>query len=280
MSKHKVTKNPIIIDPQQGLSFNNEEDLYKHFQKEILYLEKEYHLLRSSTDISDDVQKKYEEHLESTLEDPDEIWLDDSTFEGQPISIYIKEFSGGDGELSEETSLFHVAVTYRVNSVPSFVYLHFPTIHLELVEKYQRGQIIYDRILEEAPKGAIEGDALLEGDPLAIGLYDAMLTLRSEEDIAEVNFRDFSHLRELAIEEADEIWRINDPFGNVLVNFVKEFPDEKPELIYYIVVTIEDAISNSHALLFSFPTKDVNLVTRYRQGESLHAEDVSQESSH
>lgn len=275
-----MTKNPIIIDPHQGLTFNSEEDLYKYFQKEILSLEKEYHLLRSSTDIADDEQKKYENQLESTLEDPDEIWLDESTFEGQTLSIYIKEFSGGDGELSQEPSLFHVAVTYRVNSIPSFVYLHFPTRQLELVEKYQRGQIIFDRILEEAPPGAIEGDALLEGDALAQGLYEAMLTLRSDDDIDEANFRNYSHFRETAIEDADEIWRINDPFGNVLVNFIKEFSEETPEVVYYVVVTIEDAISNSHALLFSFPTKDNNLVTRYRQGESLHAEDVSQESSH
>ncbi|MCB0357343.1 MAG: peptidase, partial [Bdellovibrionales bacterium] len=218
---------------------------------------------------------KYEYQLEATLEDPDEVWVDASTFKDQDLTIYIKEFFNED-----DNSIFHIAVTYTADDIPSFVYLHFPTKYIELVEKYQRGDIIYDRLLEEAPLGAIEGDALLEGDELALGLYQSMLKVRSEDDIAEKDFRSYVYMRETAIEEADEIWRSNDPFGNVLVNFIKEFPEAEPATIYYVVVTIEDAISNSHALLFSFPTKDKNLVSRYKQGESLHAEDVSQESSH
>ena len=68
--------------------------------------------------------------------------------------------------------------------------------------------------------------------------------------------------------------------GNVLVSFIREFPDEADGGIHYIVVTIEDMPSNSHALLFSFPTKDENLVGRYRHGENLQAEEVVQEASH
>ena len=275
MSKQKTNKKPIVIDPKQGLSFSNEEELYQHFSNEISLLEKEYSSLRSSDDIPEEEQEKFEKQLEQTLEDPDEVWVDDLTFESQEITIYIKEFF-----VSDDSSIFHVAVTYTAEDIPSFVYLHFPTRHLELVEKYQRGHITFDRILEEAPLGAIEGDALLEGDELALGLYESMLKVRSDDDIPEAEFRNYVHLREVAIEEADEIWRNNDPFGNVLVNFVKDFPDEASGGVQYVVVTIEDAISNSHALLFSFPSKDKNLVTRYKQGESLHAEDVSQESSH
>ncbi|MCB0392178.1 MAG: peptidase [Bdellovibrionales bacterium] len=275
LSKQKISKKPIVIDPSLGLAFSTEDELYQHFSKDISQLEKEYISLRSQNDIPEEEQDKYELQLEQTLENPDEIWVDETTLNGQKISIYIKEFFE-----SESESIFHIAVTYTADDVPSFVYLHFPTKYIELVEKYQRGQIVYDRLLEEAPLGAIEGDALLEGDELAIGLYESMLKVRSEEDIPESSFRDYVHLREPTIEEADEIWRNNDSFGNVLVNFVKEFPDEEGGGVFYIVVTIEDVISNSHALLFSFPSKDKNLVTRYKQGESLHAEDVSQESSH
>ncbi|NQZ19758.1 MAG: peptidase, partial [Bdellovibrionales bacterium] len=38
--------------------------------------------------------------------------------------------------------------------------------------------------------------------------------------------------------------------------------------------------TNSHALLFSFPTSDETLVDRYRHGENLQADEVIQESSH
>jgi hypothetical protein len=45
-------------------------------------------------------------------------------------------------------------------------------------------------------------------------------------------------------------------------------------------VTIEDTPSSSHALLFSFPTTDENLIGRYRHGENMQAEEVVQEASH
>ncbi len=275
MRKKSVVKKPIIIDPGRDLKFANEDQLYKHFHSQIKLLESEYTDLKIDNDISETEHDKYEKNLTETLESPDEIWVDNVTFNDQEVSIFLKEFLTDD-----EESIFHVAVTYTANGVPSFVYLHFPTRHLDLIEKYQRGEIAYDRILEEAPKGAIEGDALLEGDELALGFYQAMLKVRSEDDIPETEYRSFAEHRELAIEDADEIWRHNDPFGNVLVNFIKEFSEEGSERIHYVVVTIEDAMSNSHALLFSFPTKDSNLVSRYRQGENLQAEDVSQESSH
>ncbi len=275
MSKKNEDVARIVIDPAKGLKFANEDQLYDHFQKEIEKLEKEYAVIRPSDDIPENLHTEYEHQLADTLEHPDEIWVDRETIENQEVHIFLKEFSEDEG-----SPLFHVALAYSAGGVPSFVYLHFPTTKMELVEKYQRGEIVYDRILEEAPRGAIEGDALLEGDELAMGFYQAMLKVRSEDDFSESQFRDFAYLRETAIEEADEIWRHNDPFGNVLVNFVKEFTEEGREPFHYIVVTIEDAVSNSHALLFSFPSKDPSLISRYRQGESLHAEDVSQESSH
>ena len=82
-----------------------------------------------------------------------------------------------------------------------------------------------------------------------------------------------------AKQDADEIWRTNDTMGNILVSFIKDFSDHDRGLTY-IVVTVEDTPSNSHALLFSFPTKDSALADRYRHGESLHADEVVQESSH
>ena len=129
--------------------------------------------------------------------------------------------------------------------------------------------------------GAVEGDSLSEGDELAVGLYRAMLKLRSESDIKESEFVNYSDLREDTIEEADEIWRAQGISGQVLVHFIREFTEaEEEDPQYYIVVTVEEGSSNSHALLFSFPTRDISLVDRYRHGENLQAEEVVQEASH
>ena len=265
----------IVIDPEKGLIFSSEKELYEHFMNEIKELEDEFFKLRSlSSDISEKDFVKFENHLSDLLEDPDEIWEDDDSLKDRKLAIYIRSFT-----TKNEAPLFHIAITYLTNNTPSFVYLHFPTNDLELIEKYRRGDRVYNETARNIPCGAIEGDALFEGDELASGLYEAMGKLRNEKDIPEKDFRQYTHLREPTIEDADEIWRSYDSMGNILVRFVKEFSVSGEE-IFYVVATVEDAPSNRHSLLFSFPTRDKGLVARYRYGENLQAGEVIRESSH
>jgi hypothetical protein len=152
---------------------------------------------------------------------------------------------------------------------------------LDLIGHYRRGDLVYDRAFEEVGFGALEGDSLAEGDPMAIGLFLSMLKLRSEGDVAFEKFQELgAECREETIETADEIWRSNDLQGNTLVTFIKEFPDHGIKDLTYVAVTQEDTENSVHSLLFSFPTTDSNLVDRYRHGENLQTDDVSQESSH
>jgi hypothetical protein len=212
--------------------------------------------------------------LGNLLDDPDEIWEDAQHIHGFRVHTYVGHFS------SDTESLFYVAQVYRTADTPSFVYLHFPSKDASLIETYRKGRLIYDRVLKEVENGAVEGDALSEGDDLAVGLYKAMIKLRSTKDIQEEEFKQFEALREGTIEEPDEIWRTNDLGGNILVTFIRDYSDEAEEELKYVVVTIEDTASSSHALLFSFPTQDKSLVERYRHGENLQAEEVVQEASH
>ena len=265
----------IVIDQEKGLIFSSEEELYEHFMNEIKELESEFFELRSiSSDISENDFVKFENNLNDVLEDPDEIWEDGGSLKDRRLAIYIRNFTE-----KEEDPLFHVAITYLTNNTPSFVYLHFPTKDLDLIEKYRRGDLVYNESVKNAPHGAIEGDALLEGDELACGLYEAMGKLRNEGDISEEHFHKYAHLREPTIEDADEIWRSHDSMGNVLVRFIKEFLVDSED-VFYVAVTVEDMTSNSHTLLFSFPTRDKGLVARYRYGENLQAEGVVRESPH
>lgn len=269
-------KDRIVIDEERGLVFSSEEELYDHFLPQIQALEKEYYETRSEDDIQESEFGKYEELLNYVLDDPDEIWEDATTIHGMKVRSYVAHYMA---ENSDE-SVYYVALAYTTGDIPSFVYLHFPSRDLSLVDKFRRGNLIYDRVLKEVEKGALEGDALSEGDDLAVGLYRAMLTVRSEKDIPESDFKKYEHLRESTIEDADEIWRSVDLSGNILVTFIKECPDEGVQDLHYVVVTIEDTPSSSHALLFSFPTADTNLLDRYRHGENLQAEEVVQEASH
>lgn len=266
---------PIVIDEKNKWIFVSEDDLLKFFEKEVLLLEQEYLSVRSGSDISDEDQVKFENELEELFENPKEIWLDRQSLPGRELTIFIGDFLAQENRPAH----FHIAVTHAVNRVPTFIYLHVPTIDSSVLSNYQRGELIYDKDVDGVQFGAIDGDALKEGDELAVGLFRAMLQLRGNQDIAKDDFKEWGRLREATIEEADEIWRTADLEGNILVTFIKEFHDEDPE-VTYIVVTHEEPASNVHALLFSFPTRDKNLVERYRHGDSLHSEEVSQESSH
>lgn len=273
-AKKEYMQESIIIDEKRGLVFSSEEELYDHFLPQTQKLEKEFFLARKNSDIPEQDFEQYEALLSHVLNDPDEIWLDTEKLKNYDLHTYVGHY------LVQDEAVYYIALTLRVADEPNFIFLHFPTKDEELVEKYRNSELVYDRVLKEVELGSIEGDALSEGDDLAVGLYRAMMKVRSSHDVPEEKFKAYEQHREDCIEDADEIWRNTDLSGNILVSFIKDFGDEDQKDLKYIVVTIEDPASSSHALLFSFPTIDENLVDRYRHGENLQAEEVVQEASH
>lgn len=264
----------IVIDRQAGLIFSSEAELYEHFNPQIKYLEDEFDSYEKQFSSMDEKESVVEEELDQTLDEPAEIWYDDKTFKEFPIFHFIRPV--------EKFEAFHVAITYvSSDDEPTFIFLHFLTQDIGLVDKYRRGDLVYDRTFEDVAFGALEGDSLSEGDPLSMGLFISMLKVRSESDIPHDKFQEYgAELREDTIESADEIWRTSDAHGNNLVTFIKEYPDHETKNLYYVAITHEDPNSAVHSLLFSFPTTDPNLVERYQHGENLQAEEVTQESSH
>lgn len=290
--RKKISKKPsykknheekIVIDEDKGLVFTSEEELFKHFEKDIQILEAAYFDQRSKSDISVEDFPEYEDCLTTILADPDEIWVDRKVLPGKEVSNFIAEFEEEpDGDEKTKNKFYYVAQVFINNNVPTFVYMHFPTNDEALLAHLRSGERIYDRSHLEIPLGAFEGDALSEKEPLATGLYDAMLKLRAESDIPEEDFSEYFEMREPTIEQPDEIWRGTDSYGNILVNFIKEYPagENEGDDVFYIAVTQEDPQTESHLLLFSFPTKDKSLLERYRHGENMHADEVTQEPSH
>lgn len=281
-SAHKATKKVqekelIIIDEKQGLIFENEKTMFGYFSSAIKELEKKYeNFYNEKNDFSYAEQADLEYLLEDTLDDPDEIWLDEGSFEDLKVHVLVKAIE------TEKENFHYVAVVYinTEENYPSFVFIHFPTKDLDLVEAFREDEIVFHRKLEAIQFAAIDGDSLLEGDYLAIGLLEAMLVIRSEKDIVPEKFRDYAELRESTIDSPDEIWSKVESAGHTLVTFIKEFPDQGVEDLHYLVITEEDPETQINSLLFSFPTNDISLVDRYRQGENLEAEEVLTESSH
>ncbi len=275
--KKMQEKELIIIDEKQGLIFENDKTLFGYFSAAI----KEYEIkFQKNYDAKNDFglneQIEHESLLDETMDDPDEIWLNDTSFEDLSVHTMIRSFE------TKQQQFYYIAVVYisSDDNYPTFVFFHFPTKDLKLVEVFRQNEIIFHRKLEAIQFAAIEGDSLLEGDYLAIGLLESMLKIRGEKDIATDKFQDYAECRESTINTPDEIWRKVDTEGHVLVTFIQEFEDLGVEDLHYIVVTEEDTESQVNSLLFSFPTNDITLVDRYRQGENLEAEEVATESSH
>lgn len=269
-------KELIVIDEKGGLIFESEAALFGYFNPFIEQFEKEYQSRRHDSDFSDDEQIELEHYLEITLDEPDEVWQDSDKTKEFPVYYFIRRIE----EEGESFRYIAVACLNQEEEYPTFVFSHFPTRDSQMVAAYQKGEPVYDKNVESAQTGSIDGDAIAEGDPVAVGLYLSMMKVRSEKDIPESEFKKFSDLREQTIEDADEIWKKTDINGNILVTFIKDFTDHELGDIHYLVVTQEDESAAVHALLYSFPTNDLSLVDRYRQGENLQAEEVSQESAH
>ena len=279
---HKATKKVqekelIIIDEKQGLIFENDKTLFGYFS--IPIKEYEARFQKSYDEKNDFSMQEHQEHeslLEETLDDPDEIWIDDTTFEDLTVHTLVKSFE------TKQQAFEYIAVVYinTEDNYPTFVFMHFPTKDAKMLEDFRQNEIIFHKKLEAIQFAAIDGDSLLEGDYLAIGLLESMLKVRGEKDISTDKFKDFNECRDSTIESPDEIWRKVDSSGHILVTFIKEFTDMGVEDLHYIVVTEEDTEAQVNSLLFSFPTSDTSLVDRYRQGENLEAEEVATESSH
>src|SRR5688572_23164119 len=99
-AKKKTTsaseKEYIVVDEAAGLIFESESELYGYFEDAIMKLESEYQALHADEDFTDEEQIAHENYLESTLDEPDEVWMDDKTMEDFAIYHYIKEFIDGD----------------------------------------------------------------------------------------------------------------------------------------------------------------------------------------
>lgn len=279
---HKATKKIqekelIIIDEKQGLIFENDKTLFGYFSVPI----KEYEMrFQENYDPQNDFSliehQEHESLLEETLDDPDEIWMDATTFEDLTVHTLIKSFE------TKQQVFEYIAVVYinTEENYPTFVFIHFPTKNTKMLEAFRQNEIVFHKKLEAIQFAAIDGDSLLEGDYLAIGLLESMLKVRGDKDIPTDKFKDFNECRESTIDSPDEIWRKVDSTGHILVTFIKEFTDMGVEDLHYIVITEEDTEAQVNSLLFSFPTNDTSLVDRYRQGENLEAEEVATESSH
>ena len=247
----------LLVDDHNDLIFCDEGCLHEYFEEEVEQLENELAKLRSENDIRSKDYKNYEQFLPMVLNEPDEIWEVETTEEEAGLNFYIGEF------FHEKEHIFYIAAAYRVDDNPAFVYLHFPTRDRNLVEKYRRGELVFDGESEEE-----DFDDEVTETNIAIELYNEMLENRSEVDIDPDDFSAYADLKLPTVDRPEEIWRRIDDSGNTFIIYISHFQREA-EQVAFVVVAVEDELTDSAVPIFGFPTLDQKLLDRFRQGEMI-----------
>lgn len=90
---------------------------------------------------------------------------------------------------------------------------------------------------------------------------------RREDDIPATEFELFQGCLEETLETPDEVWSVEmtDPEGIRLYHFIREYATESPGH-WYVIVARETENEEQIEILDAFPTRDSNLVDRYRRG--------------
>lgn len=257
----------VALDPTNDLWFCSESCLEEYFDDEITFFENQYRSFREDDDIPMAEFSKYDHLLQLVLTDPDEIWMPEISTEEDPVAFLIGEF------LFDKSPVYYVASAYLSEERPAFVFFHFPTKKTSLVEKYRKGEMIYDASQEDESKD-LESESLVGTDDLPGQIYQEFLKSRSSEDIELEDFPSYASQKEATVKDPDEVWRRYDDSGNTVLVLLKRFEHEGEPLVY-IAVT-EESDETPH-VFFGFPTVDKGLVDKFRMGEALHADEEEDE---
>jgi hypothetical protein len=249
----------VLVDEHNDLIFCSDQCLRENFEDEIEALEDEYIAARTSEDIPVSEFGKLEHFLPLLLNEPDEVWEVLRLGDEPPLCFLIGEF------LHADEHIYYVAAVYFDYNKPVFVYMHFPTRDPKLVEKYRRDNLVYDS--NENDELQLIDDVITE-DNIAFNLYEEMLENRSSTDIEVEDFNEYNDLKLPTVEAPAEVWRLVDDEGTTFLIFIAHYQKEA-ENISYIVVAIEDELTDNTLPVFGFPTADTKLVDRFRKGEII-----------
>lgn len=246
--------------------------------------------LRSEADLGEAEAARYAHYQPLTLEDPDEVWVDE-TETGERHFTFISHFRHGEQRLS------FVVVCLAIEGVPSFVFVSFPTWDEDLVDEYRRGVDLRvnddtpeaperDPQAELVPESKVGASSEESSDESALGnsedqgapaephseIERLYYDLRQAGDIRLEDFPKYEPYIEATIEDADEIWRFIDDEGNEWFTFISRHSVETGDLDDFTMVAVcepaydEGSGVKSFEVVFAFPTTDAGLVQHFRKG--------------
>lgn len=274
----KGQERALFVEEEIGRIFCTEECIGTWFAPDIERLEKEYFKQLSASDLSGEEKEKLAHLRWITMEEPDEVWRQ-KTLSGDYRFTMISEFKPGN------KPVWCVCICLFLRGEPSFLYLAFPTGNAAMVNHYRRGERVEWVKKTKAEGKNAEAPALAVPAEPTDGLADAWTeteTLRAEinqnrrdDDIPSSEFELYKDCLEETLEGPDELWTLGRPesedspddAGDAprVWHFIRYYGDEKPG-VWYVIVARETEDEEQLEILDSFPTRDSELVQRFRRG--------------
>ena len=258
----------LFVEEEIGRIFCSENCIATFFAPEVARLEKEYFKQLVSSDLTDDDRQGLAHLRWITLQEPDEVWRE-KTLAGDQRYTLISEFQPAD------QPVWYICICLFLRGEPSFLYLAFPTRNPAMVDHYRKGERV-EWVKSES--GESPAPAPSAKEPVVDGLADAWTedeTLRAQltqgrkaDDIPQEEFSLYQACIEETLESPDEVWtlRTGDEDSMRMYHFIRQYPDENPSF-WFVIVAKETEDAEQIELLDTFPTKDSELVDRYRRGD-------------
>lgn len=293
-----VGDRALFVEEEVGRSFCAEDCITRFFAPEVERLEAEYQRRVVPGDILPEQREELQHLRWATLKEPDEVWRE-KTLSGDHRYTLIAEFENGlwcvclSLFLKGEPSFLFLCVvtrnlalveTYRRGERMSWVKRRgaertSAQTPPEFTEAQQAldGTVIpgVDQdLMEAAGFTSAPADGLaLDGWSTEESLRAAASGERSPEDIQPSEFGVYQNCLEETLQEPSELWSleaVSDEEEVRLFHFIKHYPESEGQGFWYVIVAREVAGNETEEdhleVLDAFPSRDSELVSRYRQG--------------
>ena len=231
--------------------------------------------IRDAHDIPESDFAAFESYAPLCLSNPYEVWLEENE-NGESIHFFMANFMNEGGKFT------YIVMCFCLELEPTYLLLSFPTRDKKMVEEFRRGeQLEISNVDSEVnPPSTAEVTAGLKDDFLSRqgqAIEEDMLRHRSATDIPKQEFEEYAHLLEQTIENPNEVWELQDEGENTLLTLISQ---EDENLHYIVICTYDEQAEGreSWRVIYSFPTRDLAMVQRYRRGVLREGSDGSTSS--
>ena len=283
----------LYVEEEVGRTFCSEDCIAAFFAPDIQRLEKDYFKHLPDDELSEDDREKHSHLRWQTIQEPQEIWRE-KTLNGDHRYTLISEYR------VKNKTLWSVCICLLLRGEPSFLYLAFVSRKPEFIDRYRRGERV-QRVKATKSQAAGEDQAVVgEGaeaedaddeapKPMMDGLAepwteDELLIaerarLMKDTDIASDTYTQYEHCVEATLEKPTEVWGWESKDGGETpqkyYHFIRHYDDKSP--FWYIIVAKETDQEDQLEIVDLFPTRDEDLVSRYRRGEQEMGESEEQQ---